>query len=182
MVLLHTDSLATLASFCFTSGGKRLWADAWTFGSASLISIAGDLSARKISSIYSYFRHNYSLQRFKGADIILTISSNLLEIPDGSLKPRAFRFGTCNLPASCQVLQNQNKMWLSMHPSPVWWLLLTPSIHKYKMFWIFQYGLHTDWNEWTNTLKCVYIHPIQKKVRTSYNSECREYKLLQCSA
>uniref|UniRef100_A0A453CW14 Uncharacterized protein n=1 Tax=Aegilops tauschii subsp. strangulata TaxID=200361 RepID=A0A453CW14_AEGTS len=26
-------------------------------------------------------------------------------------------------------------------------LLCAPSVHKHNMFWISQYGLHTDWNE-----------------------------------
>ena len=45
-----------------------------------------------------------------------------------------------------------------------------PFVHKYKMFWI-----HTNWNKWTDTLKGVDMHPIQKKVRTSDIYEHREY-------
>ena len=59
--------------------------------------------------------------------------------------------------------------------------ITTPSVHKYKMFWIFQYVLHTDWNEWTNILKRVYIHPIHKKIGTSYICERREYKVYRVS-
>ena len=35
-------------------------------------------------------------------------------------------------------------------------LFNSPSIHKLMMFWIFQYELHTDWNELTNILTCLY--------------------------
>ena len=62
------------------------------------------------------------------------------------------------------------------HMSSLRKIYTTPFVHIYKMFWILQYSLHTDWNERTKDTAYLYTFN-SKEDKLSYIWERRKYYL-----